>query len=147
MALGLAGGYLLGRSHKMKLAAALAIASAAGKHPGELLRRVPLVGEGGPLDELTGDLRERLVDAGKSAAMAAASNRIDSLSDKLQHRADAMRGVRRPVPEEPPEEAYEYEEAEGGPRPRRRPPAREEDEYGYEEPEERGPRPRMTHRG
>jgi hypothetical protein len=139
MALGVAGGYLLGRSRKMKLATFLAIVAAGGKHPGELLRRVPVLGEGGPLDELTGDLRGRLVDAGKSAAMAAASNRIDSLSDRLQQRADLMRGTRAA-----PEEEYE-EEAEPRPRSRReRTESEEEPEprAEYEEEPEPGPRSR-----
>jgi hypothetical protein len=88
--------------------------------PVELLRRTPLGAEGGPLDKLTGDLRTQLVDAGKSVAMAAASSRIDSLSDKLQQRADRLRvpdvpaARRRPAEEEPRErpapDEYEYEE-------------------------------------
>lgn len=150
MALGVAGGYLLGRSRKGKLAVFLAILAAGGKlpaDPNELLKRVPLLGEGGPLEELTGDIRGRLIDAGKTAAMTAASNRIDSLSDKLEQRTAMMRGAKaptRPASEEPREEADEHAEERGSrtrPRERGRPtPPREREEYEYEE--ERHPRPR-----
>jgi len=120
MAVAIAGGYLLGQSHKTRLAVLIALIAAAGRlpvDPGELLRRTPLGAEGGPLDKLTGDLRTQLVDAGKSVAVAAASSRIDSLSDKLQQRADRLRvpdvktAKRRPAGEEPRErpESDEYE--------------------------------------
>jgi hypothetical protein len=127
-AVAIAGGYLLGRSRKTQLAVLIALMAAGGRlpvDPGELLRRTPLGAEGGPLDKLTGDLRTQLVDAGKSVAMAAASSRIDSLSDKLQQRADRLRvpdiktAKRRPAEEEPRErpasdehedEDEEYEE-------------------------------------
>lgn len=137
IAVGIVGGYLLGRTHKTRLAVLMALAAAAGRlpvDPGDLLRRTPLGVEGGPLDKLTGDLRGQLVDAGKSVAMAAASSRIDSLSDKLQHRADRMRapGIKRdegePADERsrerpaPDEYADEYEEDEFA------------DEYEPEEP-------------
>lgn len=153
MALGVAGGYLLGRSRKMKLAVFLAIVAAGGRlpaDPNELLRRVPLLGEGGPLDELAGDLRGRLVEAGKTAAMTAASSRIDSLSDRLERRTATMRAARPPR-----EEADDYEAGERAtrarPRGRGRPAPREEPEdyredyedYEYEEPEQgRDPRTR-----
>ena len=93
MAVAVLGGYLLGRSHKTQLAVLLAVLSAVGgKLPideRELLRHTPL---GAPLDKLTGDLRSQLVDAGMSVAKKAASSGIDSVSDKLQQRAETMRG-------------------------------------------------------
>jgi hypothetical protein len=92
MAVALAGGYLLGHSHKTRLAGLLALLAAVGGSlpidERELLRRTPL---GAPLDKLTGDLRTQLVDAGMSVAKEAMSNRIDSLGDKLQARAASMR--------------------------------------------------------
>jgi len=114
----------------MRMAALMALIAAGGKLPlpidaQDLLRRTPLGAEGGPLDKLTGDLRGQLIDAGRSVAMAAASNRIDSLSDKLQQRAERMRTAdvkrqRRPAEEEteargrpaPEEYGGEYEEGE-----------------------------------
>jgi hypothetical protein len=92
MAVALVGGYLLGRSQKFRLAALLALLAAGGKLPidqKELLSKLPL---GASLDKLTGDLRGQLVDAGLSVAKKAASSRMDSLSDKLQQRAETMRG-------------------------------------------------------
>lgn len=158
VALGLTGGYLLGRSRKMKAAMFLAILAAGGKlpaDPNELVRRIPLLGGGGPLDEVTADLRERLVDAGKTAAMTAASNRIDSLSDKLERRTATLQGTRaaaKPASEEE-EEAGEYEAEEHGqhgqhgrrPRGRTAPEERDEDEYengGHEERRHLRTRPR-----
>ncbi|MCW2945929.1 MAG: hypothetical protein JWR24_2646 [Actinoallomurus sp.] len=92
MAVALAGGYLLGHGHKTRLAGLLAILAAVGGSlpidERELLRRTPL---GAPLDKLTGDLRTQLVESGAAVAKKAASNRIDSLSDKLQERAASMR--------------------------------------------------------
>ncbi|GAA2108268.1 hypothetical protein [Actinomadura alba] len=148
IAVGVIGGYLLGRSHKTRLAVLMALMAAGGKlpvDPADLLRRTPLGAEGGPLDKLTGDLRSQLLDAGKSVAMAAASGRIDSLSDKLQQRAETLRepaaGKRRARPAEEPreergrradedEDAYDYEDEYEDY-------YEDEEEYGPEEPEER----------
>jgi hypothetical protein len=140
MAIGVLGGYLLGRANKKYLAVLMAVLAAGGKlpvNPEELLRRTVLGGEGGPLDKLTGDLRGQVIDAAKSVAIAAASKRIDSFTDKLQERASTLRqppaekGAKRRRTEEPreePEDEYdEYDEYEDEP----------------EEPEEREPvRPR-----
>ena len=66
IAVGVLGGYLLGRSHKTRLAVLMALLAAGGRlpvDPADLLRRTPLGAEGGPLDKLTGDLRSQLVDA------------------------------------------------------------------------------------
>ncbi|MEV0406503.1 hypothetical protein [Actinoallomurus sp. NPDC050550] len=83
MAVGVVVGYLLGRRHKKRLAALLALlAAAGGKVPideREVLRRTPV---GAPLDKLTADIRTQLVDAGTSVVKKAA------ISEKLQ----SMRG-------------------------------------------------------
>jgi hypothetical protein len=122
IAVAVVGGYLLGRSRKTRLAALLALLAAGGKLPidqRELLRHTPL---GGPLEKLTGDLRSQVVDAGLSVAKKAASNRIDSFSDKLQQRAESLRtpGVRRPGE---PAEAEEEPEAPARPSRERREPS------------------------
>ncbi|GAA2405439.1 hypothetical protein GCM10010191_11610 [Actinomadura vinacea] len=136
MAVAIVGGYLLGRGQKSRLAAVMALLAAGGKlplDPGDLLRRTPLGAAGGPLEKFTGDLKPQLVDAGKSLVMAAASNRIDSLSDKLQERADRMRTPdvkvgkgraedeesrrERPEPEEDEYEEYEEESYSDEPEP------------------------------
>jgi hypothetical protein len=150
IAVAVVGGYLLGRSRKTRLAALLALLAAGGKLPidqRELLSRTPL---GGPLEKLTGDLRTQLVDAGMSVAKKAASDRIDSLSDKLQQRADtlrvpkAARGGERAGTEEAAEEGAEAparrERARPEPprrrRPREEPPRRARTPEPEEAPDE-----------
>ena len=94
IAVAVVGGYVLGRSKKTRMAVLLALMAAGGGKlpigPEDLLRKSPL---GGPLDKLTGDLRSQIVDAGMNVAKKAASSRIDSLSDRLQERADTLRGT------------------------------------------------------
>jgi hypothetical protein len=146
IAVAVVGGYVLGRSRKTRLAALLALLAAGGDAlpvgPEDLLRKSPL---GGPLDKLTGDLRGQLVDAGMSVAKKAASSRIDSFSDKLQERAETLRGAgtrRRAEPEEAeeaeevPERARPRRERPEPPRRRREEPARRERDR--DEPSRRG---------
>ncbi|MCW2863768.1 MAG: hypothetical protein JWP48_5476 [Actinoallomurus sp.] len=159
MAVAIVGGYLLGRSHKIQLAVLLALSAAAGGklpiEPSELLRHTPL---GGPLDKLTGDLRGQLVESGMAVAKKAASSGIDSLSDKLQQRADTLRGpaaTKGPKPgqaeePEPPagrerarvperkEASDDYDEYEGDESERGEPESERDDR------EERRPPPRPT---
>jgi hypothetical protein len=109
IAVAVVGGYVLGRSRKTRMAILLALMAAGGGKlpigPEDLLKKTPL---GGSLDKLTGDLRSQLVDAGVNVAKKAASGRIDSLSDRLQERAETLRGTDtkgREAPEEAEEEA------------------------------------------
>ena len=139
IAVAVVGGYFLGRSRKTRLAALLALLAAGGKIPidqRELLRRTPL---GAPLDKLTGDLRSQLVDAGMNVAKKAASNRIDSFSDKLQERADVLRTPRPQVggeDDEGGEEARETPRRKGRDEPARKEPARGKRSRREAEPEE-----------
>ena len=142
IAVAVVGGYVLGRSRKTRLAILLALAAAGGGKlpigPEDLLRKSPL---GGPLDKLTGDLRSQIVDAGMNVAKKAASSRIDSLSDRLQERAETLRGTggrAETEAEEPEEEEPIRGRRDRGAPPRRRreePPRRarepeyDEDEY------------------
>lgn len=140
IAVAVVGGYVLGRSRKTRLAALLALLAAGGKLPidqRELLRRTPL---GGPLEKLTGDLRTQLVDAGMSVAKRAASDRIDSLSDKLQQRAETLRTPKagrgeRTETEETAEEPAR-ERARGEPSRKRRPREEPAGRKGTREPDE-----------
>jgi hypothetical protein len=141
IALAVGVGYALGRSRKMKLAIALAGMMAGRKmapNPKELLDQgTQLVGSSPEVTKLTGELRERLVDAAKTAAVAAATSKIDSLGENLNKRAEALRNPpvdqaaeeRQPAEtaegEEPPaedervhvpEQASESPDTEGGPR-------------------------------
>lgn len=92
-ALALATGYLLGRSHKGRLALALAgmaagrrLRAAGGGHGAELLKSPEV-------NRLVEDVRGQLFDAGRAAAVHAAGRRIDSLSDRLEQRTAALRSV------------------------------------------------------
>lgn len=126
VAMAVAGGYLLGRSRKMKWALTLG-AMMAGKRfsgaPSGLLQQGTQALRSSPeVSRLTEDIRGRLVEVGKTAAMAAVSSRIDSFSDMLHERAETLR---RPTP---PGRPGEPEEAPRG------------EEPGEEEPEGRGGR-------
>jgi hypothetical protein len=87
-------GYLLGRRHKMRMALTLGAAAAAGQlgHARDVLKEQTT--EKLTSSETMGTLADpgkRLLDAGKSAAVAAVANRIGTLSDQLEERAEAVR--------------------------------------------------------
>jgi hypothetical protein len=101
-ALAVGAGYLLGRTHKTKLALGLAAMAATGKFggvSGQLIKRgTKLIGSTDALGKLSPQLTEvtdlirgDLVDAGKAAALTAVRGRIDRLSDRIQDQADAFR--------------------------------------------------------
>ena len=103
VALAIGAGYLLGRRRKMRLAAMLGIAAMTGQLgggglTGQLARRgaamlgsTDLLGKVAPeLGEITDMIRGEVLDAAKTAAMAAVSSQIYSLSDSLRDRADAL---------------------------------------------------------
>jgi hypothetical protein len=89
VALGVAGGYFLGRTKKMKLALALA-GMAAGKRaggPGQLLAQgTKLLGQSPEITRLTDELRGRLLDAGKGAAVAIATKQVEALTERVVNR-------------------------------------------------------------
>ncbi|WP_336210485.1 hypothetical protein [Nonomuraea sp. LPB2021202275-12-8] len=95
VALAVAAGYCLGRHHKLKMAAALAMAGVAGKvgaDKGGGLLEQGMKALGSPeLEEMTGRLRGDLREAGKAAAVAATSKQINALSDVIHARAEALR--------------------------------------------------------
>jgi hypothetical protein len=101
-ALAIGAGYLLGRRRKMRLAAMLAAGAATGglgSLGGKALQRgikmlgsTEALGKFAPqLGELADTVRGDLIDAGKAAATAAVSNRIESLTDSLHERAEIVR--------------------------------------------------------
>ncbi|TPQ16986.1 hypothetical protein [Streptomyces sporangiiformans] len=91
--LAFASGYLMGRNHRMRLALTLA-GVAAGKrlvsgHTPAGLGQVKTP----ELGKITHEVRSQLVSAGRTAAVSAASQRIDALSDRLEARATSLRAV------------------------------------------------------
>ncbi|MFI9580520.1 hypothetical protein ACIHCQ_01425 [Streptomyces sp. NPDC052236] len=134
--LAVASAYFLGRSHKMRWALTLAgVAAGSRLRPGgggvgTKLLKSPEV------DKLTQTLRDELLSAGKTAAVAAAGSRIDSLSDRMQRRASALRAG--PEAEEPRDEEEE---------PRGEEEEEEEEEEKEEEKEEPAEEAKQRERG
>lgn len=114
LATGVGIGYVLGRTHKMRLAFALAGAAVTRRSPGagDLLQRgASMLGSSADLTQLTETVRGQLLQAARAAAVTAASNRIDSLNARLQQQA-----ADRQEPEELPEQAEdEYSDDERAP--------------------------------
>jgi hypothetical protein len=105
MAIGV--GYLLGRRRKLRVATVMAVATAVGGTTvGDMVmsRGMKLLASSNALDkmppqvaDLVDVIRADLVDAGKAAATAAVTNRIDSLTDSLHDRAERIRNPEEAV--------------------------------------------------
>jgi hypothetical protein len=95
--LAIAAGYCLGRLHKMKWALTLAALAGrkrlSGSSVGLLEQGAKFLASSPELAKLTEEMRGQLVDAGKAAAVAAVSGKINSLSDELRDRSEAMRAA------------------------------------------------------
>ncbi|WP_157995684.1 hypothetical protein [Thermomonospora amylolytica] len=108
LAIAVGAGYLLGRTRKLRWALTLAGAGASRRLPGNVkgltAQGVQLLGSSPEAKALTQTVRGRLTEAGRAAVMAAASSRIDDLSDRLHKRTDLL------LAEIEPEE----DEGEGG---------------------------------
>ncbi len=94
LALAIVGGYLLGRTKKMKLAIMLGGALAGKKistDPAALLgQATKLVNASPELQRLDAAVRGRLMEAGKDAALAVASSRMEALTDNLVGRVENL---------------------------------------------------------
>lgn len=101
-ALAIAVGYILGRRRKMRTATLLAAATATGglgglggtalRRGAKMLGNTEMLGKVAPqLGEIADTVRGDLLDAGKAAAIAAVSGRIESLTDNLHERAESLR--------------------------------------------------------
>jgi hypothetical protein len=91
VALAFTSGYLMGRSHRMRWALALASAAAgrrlaAGHSPLDTKKLMS-----SEVGKLTEDFRGQLMAVGRQAAVAAVSERMDALSDRLEERTSALR--------------------------------------------------------
>jgi len=93
VALGVAGGYLLGRTKKLKFAMMLG-GMAAGRRaggPGQLLAQgTKLLGRSPELARLTDELRGRLLEAGKGAAVAVATRQVENLTERMVSRVGTL---------------------------------------------------------
>ncbi|PQP10044.1 hypothetical protein [Rhodococcus opacus] len=103
MAAAIGAGYLLGRTRRMKLALMLAGAGTAGRFPGgprELLTLGTKMLANSPEVAKLGDtVRGELLGAAKAAAVTAASQRIDSLSNRLQSGGQEITGTVSDLPD------------------------------------------------
>jgi hypothetical protein len=92
LALAVGGGYLLGRTKKLKLALSVGSLVAGRKlsDPNVLLGQgIEMLRSNPEFDQL----RERVLGAGKSAAIAAASSQMDRATKRIGGRADALSGT------------------------------------------------------
>ena len=159
MAMAVGAGYMLGRTHKMKLALMLAGFGASRRFPGGSLGVLnegrKLLADSPEVAKLGVTVRKELMNAAKAAAVTAASQRIDSLNTRLQSGENLLGGLgeaaggkrksKRARDEEPDDEyeddEYEDDEDEGAdepgdddseqtPRARRRPTPRRRSSAG-----------------
>ncbi|MGW3351647.1 hypothetical protein ACWDA3_50835 [Nonomuraea rubra] len=164
--LALLAGYFLGRRKKLRMAVALAAAGAAGRARGGkgggggggglLSQGIKSLTSSADVAPIVDRLRGDLLEVGKAAAVAAAGRQIDSLSDKLHERAEALRTPEKKPgddaeqadaserarngagePQDEPEDITEYEDDGEEPEPTAQEP---------EEPERTHRRPRMLRR-
>jgi hypothetical protein len=95
-------GYYLGRRRKMRAATALALGAATGglgglgpaalKRGTKLLSNTDIAGSLGPqVNDIVDTVRGDLLDAGKAAATAAVTSRLESFADNLHDRAETLR--------------------------------------------------------
>ncbi|MFE5766476.1 histone protein, partial [Streptomyces sp. NPDC056492] len=147
LAAAVAGGYILGRTKKGRLAFSIATYLAGrrfGLEPGQLLKEgASRLKEMPQFADLTEQLRGEALDAGRQALATAANRKLTDLAGALHERtlelsrSDTDRGREDDGEEEQDEdqEPYEDEEAEGY--------AEEDDDYAPEDEdeEEEGPEP------
>lgn len=90
IAIGVGIGYVLGRTRKMRLAMALAGAGLSRQSEAkELLQRGrSLLDSSSELTKVTDTVKGELAGAVRAAAVNAASNRVDALNARLQHRGE-----------------------------------------------------------
>ncbi|GHE42921.1 hypothetical protein GCM10017673_51480 [Streptosporangium violaceochromogenes] len=125
LAMAVAAGYLLGRRHKLRLALTLALAGATGRlgaARGNLLgQATKVLGSSPELEKIAESVRSGLLEAGKAAAVTAASRQINALSSRLSERATApLGGVGLDEEESEESEEEEEEPQEAAEKPRRR---------------------------
>ena len=109
--LAVAGGYLLGRTRKAKMAIGLGMFVAGrklnlGPQLGKLVTDSPVLGEIGQT------VRTRLVDATTAAASAALTRRANSLADALHERTLRIGGTPGTDPEDASSDAHEEADAD-----------------------------------
>jgi hypothetical protein len=142
IAAAVAAGYLLGRTKKLRLAITVG-GMLAGKKiatdPRGLLKQGAELVEGNPeLAKLQAQIQGKVMEAARTAAIAAAVNRMDVLSGAIRERTDRLAlpaSAQEALEDEDEYDEDEYEEEE---------PDEEEPEEEEPEPEPERPRRRRT---
>ncbi|MFD0318714.1 hypothetical protein [Streptomyces flavalbus] len=95
-----AGGYLLGRTRKARLAIAVASYLAGrrlGLSPGQLVAAsLTRLQQAPEFQELSDQVRGELLRTGRAAVTAAANRRVTALADTLRERTEALGGAGEP---------------------------------------------------
>ncbi|MGU3581880.1 hypothetical protein ACLBYD_01630 [Rhodococcus sp. C26F] len=142
VALGVGIGYFLGRTKKMRVAMMLAGAGMTGKlpsNPQELLQRsASMLGSSPEINKITESVRGELMHAARAAAVTAASNRIDSLNERLQSRASGGGRSEEPEDAEYEDEYDESRDEDEGRGSKRRGSRSRDEEPDYDETDEEG---------
>jgi hypothetical protein len=116
LAAGIAGGYVLGRTKKAKLAFAVATYLAGRRFalkPRDLAKAgLHSVRQHPQLSQVSEQLREEVVQAGRSAVTAAASHRVEAMANALRTRTEAIRGPEDGEQDEDEDEVGGEEEQE-----------------------------------
>ncbi|QYN26387.1 hypothetical protein K1T34_38725 [Amycolatopsis sp. DSM 110486] len=116
MAVGVAAGYLLGRTKKGRLALMIAAAGATGKagvSPTKLVQGgLKQLGSSAEIGQLTSLARDELLSAAKAAAVTAASGKIESLSERLSDGGALTRGKKSKADDEHDATPEDEDEAE-----------------------------------
>ncbi len=93
--LALGAGYLLGRTHKFRWAVILGTAAATGSLgglPAQAIQRGTQVMQSTPELAKMADSAQKLLEAGRGAAMSAMSSRVESMGQALEGRAQDLGG-------------------------------------------------------
>ncbi|MDV7242965.1 MULTISPECIES: hypothetical protein [Rhodococcus] len=94
VALAVGAGYMLGRTHRMKMALMLAAAGATGRFPGGprvlLERGTKMLASSPEVAKIGESVRGELLNAARAAAVTAASQRIESLNSRLQSGGEGL---------------------------------------------------------
>src|SRR6478735_7171209 len=122
IAVGVASGYLLGRTKKLRLAITVGSMLAGQRvatNPQALLKQASGLIEKNPeLLKLQEQITGKLVESAKNAAVAAATSRLESFNTSLKDRGNTVKGqVLDDQEDEPEDEAPEDEYEEEGEEP------------------------------
>ncbi|MBL1102297.1 hypothetical protein [Streptomyces coffeae] len=130
IAIAVAGGYLLGRTKKAKLAFGLGMMLAGKKISLDPQALAKALADSPLLSGLNAQARKELVDAARTAATKAVTDRANTLADSLHDRTLSLRGERDEASADAEEEREDEaegeaeEERERAPRARRTAPAK-----------------------